>query len=501
MTNSSAIQKKLGLDSIIVTFAILYILLPISIFFFGWLSWYIALPLNLVFLYFAKSIYLELSQNKISLIKKENLVFWLFVICVCVLWVYFSGIGGLSYQNSDHIFRNAIYRDLCNYEWPVIYDLSKEPQHVQAIIGMEKTSLTYYFAWWLPAALVSKIFSFGDLASFNVLYVWACFGIFLTIYLVVRYVKKCSYIIPLIIVFFSGLDVIPFFIQNNMFPTIQHIEWWAWFFQYSSNTTLLYWVFNQAIPIWLIVSIMVHLKDSRCIIGLISLSIAYSAWAVFGFVPFGIYILCKNFKRSLSFNNIALPIIMLLVFGTFYLASNSENTSFHSIFENEKPNSEIIISYIEFIFIEFLIYFILIGKKAFSYRFYWITLLELLLFPLCYIRTLDFVLRGTIPALFLLMLYITKSLSECNLSKVRKSFVLIALIIGMVTPYTEINRSVSSTNLFTSNIDNTIYSLGNVRSKRELDIYIVKANFMNTDLDHKFFYRCLAKKSYRYRYR
>ena len=148
-----------------------------------------------------------------------------------------------------------------------------------------------------------------------------------------------------------------------------------------------------------------------------------------------------------------------------------------------------------------VIYFILIGKKAFSYRFYWITLLELLLFPLCYIRTLDFVLRGTIPALFLLMLYITKSLSECNLSKVRKSFVLIALIIGMVTPYTEINRSVSSTNLFTSNIDNTIYSLGNVRSKRELDIYIVKANFMNTDLDHKFFYRCLAKKSYRDRYR
>lgn len=501
MTDCAVIKNKIGLDTFIISLGILYILLPISIFFFGWLRWYIALPLNLVILYFAKVLFLELTARKVSIIRKESILFWIIVICASVFWVYFSGIGGFSFQNWDHIFRNAVYRDLCNYSWPVIYDLSLEPENVQKITGGEKSSLTYYFTWWLPAALLSKFFSLSEFSSFLVLYIWACLGIFLTLFFIVRYYKKCSYIILIVLIFFSGLDAVPIYIKHHIVATTQHIEWWASFFQYSSNTTMLYWSFNQAIPIWLMLSIFINLKNSRCTLGLISLSIAYSVWSTFGLVPYGIYLLCKKFKQSVSFNNIVIPAIMLLFFGSFYLASNNENTSIHAIFENKEPNLTIIVSYIEFAFIEFLIYFILMGRKAFSYRFYWITLLELLIIPLFYIRVRDFIPRASIPALFLLMCYVINYLLDLNLSIFRKSIFIVALIIGALTPYTEINRSIQNTNFFTSNLNNTIYSFGNIQSKDESEINTVKINFMNYDLDRKLFFRCFAKKNYRDRYR
>ena len=71
----------------------------------------------------------------------------------------------------------------------------------------------------------------------------------ITIYLSNRYFNKKSYIFLFVFVAFSGLDIIPGFSANVPIDFIYHIERWAKYFQYSSKTTLLYWVFNQAIPI------------------------------------------------------------------------------------------------------------------------------------------------------------------------------------------------------------------------------------------------------------
>ena len=39
-----------------------------------------------------------------------------------------------------------------------------------------------------------------------------------------------------------------------------HIEWWARFYQFSSFTTQLFWVFNQAVPAWIATLLVLSTK-------------------------------------------------------------------------------------------------------------------------------------------------------------------------------------------------------------------------------------------------
>jgi membrane-bound metal-dependent hydrolase YbcI (DUF457 family) len=53
----------------------------------------------------------------------------------------------------------------------------------------------------------------------------------------------------LIFAFASGLDVLGLLLRQGSLPwPMQHIEWWAGGMQYSSNSTLLFWVPNHGLP-------------------------------------------------------------------------------------------------------------------------------------------------------------------------------------------------------------------------------------------------------------
>lgn len=47
---------------------------------------------------------------------KENIFKIIFIIVVIFAWVYYSGIGRLVFQNTDHTARNAIYEILVDYD-------------------------------------------------------------------------------------------------------------------------------------------------------------------------------------------------------------------------------------------------------------------------------------------------------------------------------------------------------------------------------------------------
>ncbi|RYX84538.1 hypothetical protein EON83_09305 [bacterium] len=63
------------------------------------------------------------------------------------LMCFGSGIGGLGYQSGDWKKHNAVLADLVRFEWPVRYSEAPDAVH-----------LTYYTAFYLPAALVGKVF-------------------------------------------------------------------------------------------------------------------------------------------------------------------------------------------------------------------------------------------------------------------------------------------------------------------------------------------------------
>lgn len=142
-------------DTLMIIGAEAYIILPIMIFACGWLKPLVALLCCGVLGNFWWRLHRSFISKRI--LCAETKTFWISIIIISAIWVYFSGIGSLVYQNSDYWVRNPIFEDLSTYSWPVAYDLSLEPDLVKNICGDDRVAFSYYLCWWLPVAAISKM--------------------------------------------------------------------------------------------------------------------------------------------------------------------------------------------------------------------------------------------------------------------------------------------------------------------------------------------------------
>jgi hypothetical protein len=81
----------------------------------------------------------------------------------------------------------------------------------------------------------------------------------------------------------------------------EHIEWWAKFYQFSSNSTLLFWVPNHALPGWIAASWLVKHWNRRTTASIGgTLAAALPLWAplvAIGLAPFAAMWLAKNMRQ------------------------------------------------------------------------------------------------------------------------------------------------------------------------------------------------------------
>ena len=128
--------------------SLLYLLIPFLIFCLGFLKTYISVGITLIFLWLIIRNLLQATRERQSLsLSRRTLGFTLTII---LLWVALSGIGGFAFQNTDFHIRNAIFRDLIQFKWPVKYFTNPTDPSISY-------TLTYYIGFWLPAALMGKI--------------------------------------------------------------------------------------------------------------------------------------------------------------------------------------------------------------------------------------------------------------------------------------------------------------------------------------------------------
>ena len=225
----------------------IFILLPTVIFLLGWLRPAVGIPLAALAVLagwrsFVDADGLEGSavpdiysksgrMNAASVVDtlrrwtgSEKVRFLICVVFICI-WVGFSGIGGFSFQNGDHVARNTIFRALVEYRWPVV-------------TADGSRMLVYYMGYWLPSALIGKVF--GLTAGFAAQYVWTVVGITLLYLLICRWRGKVSIWPFVVLVAFSGLDVVGstfYHLPWGTFRSIMELEWWSLFQQYSSITS------------------------------------------------------------------------------------------------------------------------------------------------------------------------------------------------------------------------------------------------------------------------
>ena len=243
-------------------------------------------------MYFGTRFINDIKETEISI--TSNGRFWIIALALIAIWTLFSGIGGGAYQTGDFKLRNAVFRDLCTYNYPVIYDMQKnlslfrlfwEMRHLECVsIILHGGCLLLVSQDFLNYFHVNSSIAYG--AASVSLYLWAVLGLFLTFYCLVRFFNKYSFWILSAFMLFSGLDFIAYLLQNMQLPINTHIEWidGAKIFQYSSHTTQLYWVFNQSIPIWLISAVLLLVKNKR-MGAWSSLAFAYSPFATIGLIP------------------------------------------------------------------------------------------------------------------------------------------------------------------------------------------------------------------------
>jgi hypothetical protein len=307
---------------------LLYLGLPVFLFAVHWLNLGAALFFSgilLLGLWQAWNIHarpnsLSLSQLLSEFAEKHAIVFTVFL-----LWMTLSGVGGIGHQNTDYAASNALLKDLIDNPWPL---------HLR-----DRVPLVYYVCYYLPAALIGKWLGWN--AAWLFIFVWTYIGLILfwsvlSIALgldnLSRWRQLCA---ALVFVFVGGWDVLGALLNypSEVLSPGTHIEWWAKVAQFSSHTTLLFWVPQHVLAPWLATAflLLAVLRNlgSESIFLIAAFAFLWSPIASLGLLPFLGAMLVLQFMGNRgegfinSTNVFVAPALALL--GLFYYASNAFN--------------------------------------------------------------------------------------------------------------------------------------------------------------------------------
>ena len=117
----------------------IYLVLPIVIFFIGYLKIWWAILFSVLTVGSAAWAYLDIAKKKpgTALAEEEKSVtikasYFLWLIPFALFFLYLGGVGEFGWAIGDHRVRYATLNDLINYKWPVIYDFSTQQNPVVA---------------------------------------------------------------------------------------------------------------------------------------------------------------------------------------------------------------------------------------------------------------------------------------------------------------------------------------------------------------------------------
>lgn len=336
--------------------------------------------------------------------------------------------------------------DLINYKWPV---------------KKGSLALCYYFGFWLPAALVGKYA--GIIVGYIFQIIWATIGISLAILLLWKYLNCAKLRFVFVFIFYSGLDVIIYILKNilqgktNPVGWIlnllrgQHIELSAMFFNSSSNMTLLFWLYNQAIPFWLGMLLLLLQRNNKTRAGVYLLMVLYAPFPFIALAPLAIFYMLKDIRWNGNISDILHDILSCFSLGNigvvpfalitilFYKSNIAVGKlGFISV------NKLTVLMFIAYIFCEYGCYLICLGRQVVSKD----KTLQLLLIVTfgCSIITLgnsyDFAWRTCIPLSFYIMLLVMEKIKKWEWSDYSYRILLIVFCLGLVTPTTEMMRTI-----------------------------------------------------------
>jgi hypothetical protein len=212
---------------------ILYLLIPSILFLLTWIHLWIGIPCVLFIVFFTwKTIQESAISNDETFIYLPTI---LLCLIISIVLNYVLGIGEFRPQTYDFQANNFKYYDLITHKLPVYY-----PE--------QKTYLCYYTGYYLPSALLSKVFGIETCRYFS--FLWSVFGMWLVFLWISTFTRKNIFgLLTIVLLFANAWFAIkllmnfayfqeylqPYYIQLNQFKliTTSLIRNYAWATQHT----------------------------------------------------------------------------------------------------------------------------------------------------------------------------------------------------------------------------------------------------------------------------
>ena len=428
------------------------------------------------------------------------------VVLFALIWGYLAGQGGFFYQSPDYHYRNAIFRDLIFYDWPVLYPI-------------QKSAMVYYLGHWLVPALTAKLFLISGVHPMTVwhigniaLLLWGAAGVSLLTLLMMHTLqantpaKKTTCLLMLLL--FSGMDAVGAFLFRDGLAL--HIEWWAESYQYSSLTTCMFWVFNQTIEPWLIMMLLFSRPKVGDFAFLGLMCLFFAPFPFIGLLPYFFAIASVYLYRAyrdktlktafLSFFTKQNVVACLVVFPLSYLYYSANNAisdsgdnafiTFRFLIDPTYFQAYDLIKLACFFLLEFGLLCLILYPDEKRNLFFKVTFFSLSVIPFIQVGfSGDFVMRSSIPALFALMLITTRRLFETPSESMKFALISLCLGFGAITPAIEFIRAgrevilAKEINIPADNIKSLGFHIG----KKDL------RNFVRLNADETVFFKYVSR--------
>jgi hypothetical protein len=295
---------------------LIYLGLPVTLFIGGWMRPWIA---GVLFAAAGAAVALHVLRRSPTEPgpSDRSLAIWTFgaVILVALCWVAVSGVGGFGTQSWDSQFHQSVLRDLTIKPWPVAYEAEGRT-----------IAMVYSLQSYLPAALVGA--AWGWQAANIAWAAWVAVGLCLVLLWYVKVADRGIVVPLLIFALWSGLDAVGLAMHSTFSPhhgpDFNNPEWWARYFQYSANATLLFYVPHYAIPSWLtalaLLDDTLDLSQARHYILLMALAFYWSPFAFLGAGPLAVVVLLRTRARTLLRPLNVLGVVLFTVAFIYYMA-------------------------------------------------------------------------------------------------------------------------------------------------------------------------------------
>ena len=431
--------------------AIIYLMLPVVVWLVGWFEWWFGVPLALLVAVGVWQV-LKPGQAKInrrtllSALRSALRPTTVALLLIALAWVMVTGAGGVFDDQTHHWDKHqAIFLDLSRGNWPVFLptwtpDLSI---YFSGEISQPGSLLRYYLGYYMVPGLVGKWFGPATLNVAVPLWTWCGVGLMLLLF------TRCHrgwrvLAAATVLVLFSGMDLVSRILLEGLEWLEIEFAWegwpgfwigrnrldWIWLKDvgvlYLSQMNGLMLVPQHFIAGGLCALLIVQLRRHGRFLAVSGVVLAVATfWSPFifiGLLPLTVVLLFENGLRPfLRWENLllAVPLAALLF---IYLSSGTGDIDrgwIWQIHSSGLPNVMRVlpIFYLsEFVILAVLL--VLLNPRLRRDLLFFASLATLLLLPMyTYGYHNDLVLRGQIPALFLLSYYCASLFGERSIDK------------------------------------------------------------------------------------